>query len=54
MPLPTPTSTENRSEFLDRCMSDNESIMDFPDRDQRFAVCNNIWTQSLDKILEGQ
>lgn len=41
--MPTPREDENRDEFVDRCMSDTESVRDFPDRSQRFAVCQSIF-----------
>ena len=41
MPLPKPTSAESRQEFIDRCMADDESLKEFPDREQRFAVCSS-------------
>lgn len=41
--MPTPNSGESQDEFVDRCMTDSESIADFPDEEQRFAVCNSIY-----------
>ena len=41
--MPTPNANENREEFLNRCMSDQESNDDFPREDQRFAFCNSQW-----------
>jgi len=43
MPLPKPRSDESRDEFLQRCMGDDTMNEEFPDRDQRYAVCNSIW-----------
>ena len=40
MPIPTPTSTETKNEFIDRCMSDEVMKTDFPDNMQRLAVCS--------------
>jgi hypothetical protein len=39
MPLPTPKSNESRSEFVSRCMGDQEIRSKFGSRDQRLAVC---------------
>lgn len=43
MPLPKPRAGEGRDRFLDRCMDDAQARTDFPERDQRFAVCNSQW-----------
>lgn len=39
MPLPTPTSDESKNEFVARCMSDAKTQSEFPDSQQRIAVC---------------
>lgn len=46
MPLPNPEPTEERNEFLQRCMIDDTSVEDFPDEKQRYAVCIRQWDQS--------
>jgi len=46
MPLPKPEPTEERNEFLQRCMIDEVSVNDFPDEKQRIAVCIRQWDQS--------
>ena len=38
--LPTP-SGETEDEFIGRCMSELNS--EFPDQDQRYAVCKSQW-----------
>ena len=43
MPLPTPRPTESEKEFRRRCMGDDTMIREYPDRDQRFAVCQTQW-----------
>ena len=45
MPLPTPNAGEERDAFLNRCMISPVMGEDFPDRDQRLAVCSSQWTQ---------
>lgn len=40
MPIPTPTSTETKNEFIDRCINDEVMKTDFPDNMQRLAVCS--------------
>ena len=39
MPLPKPSLGESRDEFVGRCMGDDKVTSEFPDRDQRAAVC---------------
>lgn len=41
--MPDPVAGENRGEFLDRCMGDDEAVSDFPNADQRFAFCVSKW-----------
>ena len=43
MPLPKPRPTENRDEFVSRCMGDTTMNNDFPSNGQRFAVCLSQW-----------
>jgi HK97 family phage prohead protease len=42
--MPEPFETEERNQFLNRCMSDPEANADFPRLDQRFAFCNSQWS----------
>lgn len=39
MPLPKPTVGEDRDSFVSRCMRDSKVTSEFPDSDQRLAVC---------------
>lgn len=43
MPIPKPRPTENQKEFIRRCMGDSTMISEFPQTDQRFAVCQTEW-----------
>ena len=43
MPLPKPRTNESESDFLDRCISDAEVQNEFPELDQRIAVCNTLF-----------
>ena len=45
MPIPSPHKDEEKKKFLERCMSDEIMLKDFPDDDQRFAVCNTQWDE---------
>ena len=40
MPLPKPTPSESRKDFMQRCMSDSVIVNEFPNKDQRLAVCS--------------
>lgn len=37
--MPTRREGENRAAFINRCMADTKMNRDFPDRQQRYAVC---------------
>ena len=41
--MPKPNQGETRDAFLDRCMGDAKAVSDFPNQDQRFAVCTSFW-----------
>jgi len=51
--MPTPNANENREEFLDRCMADDEANTDFPDNRQRYAFCNSVWSDKSKKECEN-
>ena len=46
MPLPKPINKEKKSEFVSRCISDNQAGKDFPDQEQRIAVCYSQWDKA--------
>lgn len=54
MPLPTPTATESESTFMDRCMLNTTMMDDFPEHDQRIAVCQNQWDGKSAKPRKAQ
>jgi len=39
MPIPKPKSSESREQFFSRCMGDNTMTSEYPNKDQRLAVC---------------
>lgn len=39
MPLPSRTKGEKEKDFIQRCMSNETMISEFPDIDQRYSVC---------------
>jgi len=45
MPIPNPTPSENRTDFIQRCMED-EKMNDEYDVQQRYAVCQSAWTET--------
>lgn len=44
--MPNPRPSEKEDDFLTRCMSDSKAVNDYPEEDQRFAVCNSLWDES--------
>ena len=52
MPLPKPRDGESRDDFLERCMGNATMVEDYPDQDQRYAVCNSQWNNK--KMRENQ
>lgn len=43
MPLLKPKKYETNNDFTRRCMGNAKIGQEYPDRDQRFAVCQTIW-----------
>jgi len=43
MPIPKPSDSESQDEFIGRCMSELKG--EFPDQEQRLAVCYNSWRE---------
>lgn len=48
MPLPIPADDESRDDFLSRCAGDETVNADFPDADQRVAVCGKLYDKRED------
>jgi hypothetical protein len=46
MPLPTPNENESQDEFISRCMGNDTANEDFPDQEQRAAVCHRQWDEA--------
>ena len=42
MPLPKPRAGESRNQFVRRCMIDETSMSEYPDLQQRYAVCLSL------------
>ena len=43
MPEPKPSANEDHDAFMERCMGDSMMNHDYPDQDQRLAVCSRQW-----------
>lgn len=43
--VPKPGGSEDKDEFISRCMGDSEMVDSFPDNSQRAAICNNVWSE---------
>lgn len=46
MPIPKPNLNEEKKEFVMRCMGDDTMIKEFPNTDQRLAVCSTTYEES--------
>lgn len=54
MPLPTPREGEEQDDFLSRCMGNPTMREDFPDEEQRSAVCFRQWREAHgDQAADG-
>lgn len=48
----SPQSGENEDEFINRCMGDAKMTAEYPDEDQRLAVCYNYYEGDVEIELE--
>lgn len=51
--MPTPRENETESQFVARCVIDDEAIRDFPDIDQRLAFCYSEFEQSKKYVTKA-
>lgn len=49
MPIPTPSKDEDHDEFMERCMGNDTMVEEYPDDDQRHAVCQSSWDENKDE-----
>lgn len=54
MPMPKPRADENESDWMDRCMADPTMNDEFPDNDQRAAVCHQIWRDRSEDVNDAK
>jgi hypothetical protein len=45
MPIPTPDAGQSKDDFLASCMADPTMTAEYPDADQRYAVCQAQWAK---------
>jgi HK97 family phage major capsid protein len=50
MPIPTPNDGESRDDFVGRCISNDTMVEDYPDNDQRAAVCYSQWSERAAQV----
>lgn len=51
MPIPKPKKDEKKQDFIDRCMSDETMLKEYPDEKQRAAICYQSWDEKEDKSM---
>jgi hypothetical protein len=49
MPTPIPKKNETRSDFINRCMQNDTMIGEYPETEQRLAVCYRSWSTESKK-----
>ena len=47
MPIPNPRKDETKSEFIQRCMTNETMTFEYEDIDQRLAVCSTSYEENL-------
>lgn len=52
MPLPTPQPHEDQDSFISRCMGNDTMVDDFPDQEQRAAVCHRQWREAHGEAMQ--
>ena len=51
MPMPKPKAGEDKEKFLQRCMSDEVMVSEYPEEEQRYAICNDLWDKRKRKTI---
>lgn len=49
-----PKAREVRDTFLERCMGDAKMVSEYPDNDQRYAVCNSYFEAEHEHVFEAE
>ena len=45
MPIPIPKASEEMDTFIERCMTDEVMVTEFPNEKQRLAICAVQWSR---------
>lgn len=53
MPIPTPNENEDSQKFISRCMSDETMKKDYPENQQRIAMCLGQTKKSKSNLLDS-
>ena len=51
MPIPKPNAGETESLFMERCMGDDKMKDEYPDKDQRVAVCMTSFSEGKEQDM---
>jgi hypothetical protein len=54
MPLPTPNKGEDKDKFISRCMSNGVMKKEFPEQEQRVAVCHSQWRKKGESVKRDE
>jgi uncharacterized protein len=54
MPIPKPGKNESKKKFMDRCLSDETMNKEYPDNDQRYAICESQWEDKKSESKEKE
>jgi regulator of replication initiation timing len=49
MPLPIPHEDESKDDFVSRCMSDDILLEEYPDENQRLAICHSQFEKTFEE-----
>tara|TARA_E500000331_G_scaffold323324_1_gene338848 strand:+ start:2005 stop:2163 length:159 start_codon:yes stop_codon:yes gene_type:complete len=52
MPLVKPKDKEKREDFMSRCMRDEVSTSEYPNADQRLAVCSSQFKKIIRRNIQ--
>jgi hypothetical protein len=52
MPLVKPKDKEKREDFISRCMRDETSTSEYPNPDQRLAVCSSLYKKIIRRNIQ--
>lgn len=53
MPIPKPNEGESQKDFISRCMANPTMNSDYPENDQRAAVCYSAWKDAKKNLYAG-